>query len=84
LKTGCPFKKCRFFDVEKFKKINFTAGTLVEVNKNRHYELYGELTMKGIRKQIKLDVEFGGLVKDPWGRKGIVPHYRENKRQGWD
>jgi polyisoprenoid-binding protein YceI len=31
------------------------------------YELYGELTIKGITKQIKLDVEFGGIMTDPWG-----------------
>jgi len=29
--------------------------------------LYGELTIKGITKQIKLDVEFGGIMTDPWG-----------------
>ncbi|HEV2832289.1 MAG TPA: YceI family protein, partial [Hanamia sp.] len=31
------------------------------------YELWGELTIKDITKKIKLDVEFGGVVKDPWG-----------------
>lgn len=29
----------------------------------------GELTMLGITKNIKLDVEFGGIVKDPWGNE---------------
>jgi polyisoprenoid-binding protein YceI len=29
--------------------------------------IYGNLTIKGIKKQIKLDVEFGGVMKDPWG-----------------
>lgn len=31
--------------------------------------MYGELTMKGITKQIKLTVEFGGIMKDPWGNE---------------
>ena len=31
--------------------------------------MYGELTIKGITKQIKLDVEFGGVMKDPWGNE---------------
>jgi polyisoprenoid-binding protein YceI len=34
-----------------------------------HYELYGELTMKGITNKIKLNVEFGGVAKDPWGNE---------------
>ena len=25
--------------------------------------------IKGITKKIKLDVEFGGIVKDPWGNE---------------
>src|SRR5215203_76706 len=54
-----------FFDVEQFKEINFSANTFVPGVKEGHYELYGELTMKGIKKQIKLDVEYGGVVKDP-------------------
>jgi polyisoprenoid-binding protein YceI len=53
--------------VEKFRKMKFTAGTLVDVDKKGHYELFGELTMTGIRKQIKLDVQLAGLYKGPWG-----------------
>jgi len=34
--------------------------------------LYGDLTIKGIKKQIKLGVEFGGVVKDPWGNHKAV------------
>ena len=29
----------------------------------------GKLTMKGISKEVKLDVEFGGMNKDPWGNE---------------
>jgi polyisoprenoid-binding protein YceI len=32
-------------------------------------ELWGELTMVGITNNIKLDVTFGGVVKDPWGNE---------------
>ena len=55
-----------FFDVKNFKEINFTANTYKNVGKDSSYELYGDLTIKGIKKQIKLDVEFGGVIKDPW------------------
>ncbi len=56
-----------FFDVEQFSEISFSASTLIAFNKEKQFELLGELTMKGIKKQIKLNVEFGALIKDPWG-----------------
>ena len=58
-----------FFDVENHKQITFTGNTYEQVDKDGSFELYGELTIKGISKQIKLDVEFGGIMKDPWGNE---------------
>jgi polyisoprenoid-binding protein YceI len=55
-----------FFDVEKHKEITFMASTIAKANDNGIHELWGELTMVGITKNIKLDVEFGGIIKDPW------------------
>jgi polyisoprenoid-binding protein YceI len=31
--------------------------------------LYGELTLKGVTKPVKLNVEFNGRTKDPWGNE---------------
>lgn len=56
-----------FFDVEHFKQITFTGNSYEKIDDDGHYELYGDLTIKGIKKQIKLDVEFSGVMKDPWG-----------------
>ena len=61
-------KSADFFDVENHKEINFTANTYEKVD-NDSYELYGDLTIKGITKRIKLDVEFGGVIRDPWGNE---------------
>ncbi len=58
-----------FFDVEKFKQISFTGNTYEKVDDDGSYILYGDMTIKGIKKQIKLDVEFGGVMKDPWGNE---------------
>ncbi len=60
-------KSADFFEVEKYKEINFTVDSYEEVDKDGSYEMWGNLTIKGITKQIKLDVEFGGVIKDPWG-----------------
>ena len=65
-------KSADFFDAEKFKEINFTGNTFEKASGEGRYHLYGDLTMKGIKKQIKLEVEFGGVVKDPWGNEKAV------------
>ena len=65
-------KSADFFDVDKFKEISFTSVTLVELIKHKRYMLYGELSMKGIRKQIRLEVETGGRIKDPWGIERVL------------
>jgi polyisoprenoid-binding protein YceI len=58
-----------FFDVEKYKQISFTGNTYEKVDNDGSYLLYGDLTVKGIKKQVKLQVEFGGVIKDPWGNE---------------
>jgi polyisoprenoid-binding protein YceI len=64
-------KSTDFFDAESFKEINFTGNT-IEKSANGSYKLYGDLTMKGIKKQIKPDVEFSGMMKDPWGNEKAI------------
>ena len=55
-----------FFDVENFKEINFKGAKLEKINSDE-YILHGDLSIKGVTKRLKLDVEFNGIVKDPWG-----------------
>ena len=62
-------KSADFFDVENHKQISFVANTYEAVDNDGSYELYGDLTIKGITHRIKLDVEFGGVMTDPWGNK---------------
>lgn len=55
-----------FFDAAQFPKINFKSTSFVKVNEG-DYKLTGDLTLHGVTKPVTLDVEFGGLAKDPWG-----------------
>jgi len=61
-------KSADFFDVENFKELAFDATSLKKVD-DENYELKGNLTIKGISKEVKFDVEFGGINKDPWGNE---------------
>jgi polyisoprenoid-binding protein YceI len=56
-----------FFNVEKHNQIIFKAATCVNLDKDAVFEIAGELTMNGITRKITLDVEFGGMMQDPWG-----------------
>ena len=83
-KRDAHLKSADFFDVENFKEINFTANTYENVDNDGSYALYGDLTIKGIKKQVKLDVEFGGVVKDPWGNhKAVFSINGKINRKDW-
>jgi polyisoprenoid-binding protein YceI len=58
-----------FFSVENFKQILFKSSSIGQADKDGYHELSGELTMVGITKTVILNVEFGGVVKDPWGNE---------------
>ena len=60
-------KSGEFFDVLNHKQITFVSSGLVQTGENNTWELWGELTIKGITKHVELYVEYGGLMKDPWG-----------------
>ncbi len=62
-------KSAEFFDVENHKQITFTSSNIEKPESDGKHELWGELTMKGVTKNVKLNVEFGGIMKDPWGNE---------------
>ena len=62
-------KSVDFLDVTKYKQISFTSSTIGKPDSEGNHELWGELTMKGITKNLKLNVQFNWLMKDPWGNE---------------
>lgn len=57
-----------FFDVETFKTISFESSNFKKLD-GEHYQLTGILTIKGISREVKLQVEFGGTNTDPYGNE---------------
>ena len=55
-----------FFDVEKYPELRFESTSLEKVD-DESFTLNGNLTIRDITKPVKLDVEVGGIGKDPWG-----------------
>ncbi len=62
-------KSADFFDVDNHKQITFTSSTIGKPDTDGNQELWGELTMMGITKNLKLNARFGGIIKDPWGNE---------------
>ena len=54
-----------FFDVENFPKITFKS-TSVEKNGDNS-KVIGDLTLHGVTKPVAFDVEYSGIIKDPYG-----------------
>src|SRR5262245_47172802 len=56
-----------FFNSEKFRAMTFKS-TGIKASGDNEYQLDGNLTIRDITLPVTLDVEFGGLVKDPYGQ----------------
>ncbi len=54
-----------FFDVEKYPTVSFESTSFKESSGD--YSLEGNLTIKDITKKVNLNVEFGGVMVDPYG-----------------
>ena len=64
LKTG------DFFDAENHPQIIFDGAGLHKTGDDS-YTMTGNLNMRGTSKEVTLNVEFGGLVQDPWGNARV-------------
>ncbi len=61
-------KSADFFDAENHKELSFKSTSFKQEDDDE-YELKGILTIKGISKEVALEVGFGGINKDPWGNE---------------
>lgn len=59
-----------FFDIENNPKMTFKSSSFTKVD-DGSYELTGKLNIRGTEKEVKLPVEFSGIMTDPWGNTKI-------------
>ena len=55
-----------FFDVEKFAIMRFVSTSVESTSKNEGF-MYGELTIHGVTRSVKLPFKVLGFGPDPWG-----------------
>ena len=59
-----------FFETDKFSSLSFQGTSFRKIDDDE-YKLKGILEIKGVKKEVILDVEFGGINKDPWGNEKV-------------
>jgi polyisoprenoid-binding protein YceI len=57
-----------FFDVERYPEITFSAARVTPISQER-FDVAGRLTIKGVTRDVTLQVEHHGVAKDPWGNE---------------
>jgi polyisoprenoid-binding protein YceI len=60
-----------FLDAEKYPTITYKS-TKVESAGSKKYNVTGDLTIHGVTKPVKLEVEELGGGKDPWGNQRVA------------
>ena len=59
-----------FLDVANFPALTFATTNVV--HKGRKWLVVGDLTIRGVTRQVVLDAEFGGGAVDPWGQEHLM------------
>lgn len=70
-----------FFDAEHHPTITFESRSIERTGTDR-FRVVGDLTMRGVTKEVSLDVTFEGQVRDPFGnqRAGFTAETRINRK----
>ncbi|HEX5710856.1 MAG TPA: YceI family protein [Sulfuricurvum sp.] len=58
-------KSAELFDIQKFPEMTFA------LDKVKGDKAYGKLTMHGVTKNVVLELENNGIIKDPWGNQRL-------------
>jgi len=69
-----------FFDVEKYPNAEYVSTSVRPAGDD--YVVEGQLTLHGVTRPVELELEFNGVVPDPWGntRAGFTATTEVNRR----
>lgn len=59
-----------FFDADKYPVITFKSTRVERAGDN--YKVTGDFTMHGVTRPVTFDVEYGGIIKDPYGLSALA------------
>ncbi len=59
-----------FLNVDEYPTLTFRS-TKVELGSSNGWKVTGDLTVRGVTRPVVLDVEFQGVIDDPWGNQRL-------------
>jgi polyisoprenoid-binding protein YceI len=59
-----------FLDVENYPELTFKSTRVVKQD-GAEFVLAGDLTIRGVTRQVELEVEYHGVTNSPWGQQVI-------------
>jgi polyisoprenoid-binding protein YceI len=59
-----------FFEAETYPQFTFASTSFTKIREDV-FKLVGNLTIKGITKEVELEAEYGGTERDPWGNTKV-------------
>jgi len=59
-----------FLNVDEFPTLTYNS-TKVELSPSGDWKVIGDLTIRGVTRPVVLDVQFEGVIQDPWGNQRL-------------
>ncbi len=59
-----------FLDVENYPELTFNSTRVVK-NDGAEFVLAGDLSIRGVTKEVELEVSFEGVSRSPWGQEVV-------------
>jgi polyisoprenoid-binding protein YceI len=81
-------KSSDFFAADEYSQLTF-EGRRFKKDAAANYLLTGNLTIRNVTKPVEVEVEYGGIITDPWGQKraGFTVEGKINRKDfnlSWD
>ena len=59
-----------FFDAEQYPEIRFASEAITRTGDDA-FQITGELTLRGVTRELTLDAQITGTEEDPWGNERV-------------
>jgi len=69
-KRDAHLRSADFFDVERFPALSFESTGIRPLDDDR-FEITGDLTIRGVTREVHLVAELLGAETDPWGNERV-------------
>jgi len=81
-KRDAHLRSADFFDAEKYPYLTFKSKNIAVTGSNTGRVL-GDLTIRGVTREVVLEVEYVGSSKSPWGatNAGFNAHTKLNRKE---